>query len=201
MKKLIALLLTLALLLSLTACGGGNAPGESTASNQSSADPGEQTTDNTETQPQEAENVPFGQYHTEEELLAMLESGDFAEYLSVDPEVPTEPVDTDGDEPYSGFSNAITFTDGGDAEGVEFTDFMEELSPEQRAEWEEMEQAMSEERMEEMLDGMEEMSGMEDLEGAEGAGDAEDIDLSEYGDIDLSEYGIELPEGYEQYLP
>ncbi|MBE6933007.1 MAG: hypothetical protein E7464_06490 [Ruminococcaceae bacterium] len=189
MKKYIALLLMLAFVLVLTACGrdtpAGTTPGDDAALS------GEQSAESTGTQ----EAIPFGDYHSEEELLAMLESGDFSEYLSIDPEVPAEAVDTGGDEPYAGFSNAITFTDGGSAEGVEFTDFMEELSPEQRAEWEEMQEAMSEEGMEEMLDGMEEMT---DMEGAE---DSEDIDLSEYGDIDLSEFGIELPEGYEQYLP
>ena len=197
MKKYIALLLMLAFVLVLTACGGDTPTG--TTPSDDAALSGEQTAESTGTQ----EERPFGDYHSEEELLAMLESGDFAEYLSVDPEVPTEPVDTGGDEPYSGFSNAITFTDGGDAEGVEFMDFMEELSPEQRAEWEEMEQAMNEESMEEMLDGMEEMT---DMEGAEDSEDIdpseyEDLDLGEYGDIDLSEFGIELPEGYEQYLP
>ena len=70
------------------------------------------------------QDTPFGQYHTEEELLAMLESGDFSQDLSVDPEVPGDPIDTGGDEPYSGFSNSIIFTDGGNAGGVELVDFM-----------------------------------------------------------------------------
>ena len=191
MKKFVALLLTLALLLSLIACGGD--PSSGTVPDDGAALSGDQTAESTE-----AQEIPFGVYHTEEELLAMLESGDFAEYLSVDPEMPADPVETGGDEPYSGFSNSIIFTDGGSAEGVEFPDFKEQLSPEQQAEWEEMEQAMSEEGMQEMLDGVEEMTGTEDLEEAEGT---EDIDLSEYSDIDLSGYGIDLPEGYEQYLP
>ena len=155
MKKFIALLLTLALLLALTACGGGDTSGESTAPNQSAADPGKQTAENTETQPQEVQDTPFGQYHTEEELLAMLESGDFSQYLAVDPEVPSDPIDTGGDEPYSGFSNSIIFTDGGDGEGVEYPDFMSQLSPEQQAEWAEMEQAMTDPEMMEMFEGME----------------------------------------------
>lgn len=155
MRKFFALLLTLALLLALAACGGGDTPGESTSPNPSAADPGKQTTENTE--PQQVQDTPFGQYHTEEELLAMLESGDFSQYLAVDPEVPSDPIDTGGDEPYSGFSNSIIFTDGGDGEGVEYPDFMSQLSPEIQAEWEEMEQAMTDPEMMEMLEGMEGM--------------------------------------------
>ena len=157
MKKYIAFLLSLALLLALAACGGGDTPGESTTPNPSAADPGKQTTENTE--PQEVQDTPFGQYHTEEELLAMLESGDFSEYLSVDPEAPADPVDTGGDEPYSGFSNSIIFTDGGSAEGVEFTDFLDALPPDVQAEFEEMQEAMTDPEMMEMFEGME---GMED---------------------------------------
>ena len=156
MKKFVALLLTLALLLALAACGGGEtAPQEESSKTENAV----------ATQPSggdvqaEAEDVPFGQYHTEEELLAMLESGDFSQYLAVDPEVPADPIDTGGDEPYSGFSNSIIFTDGGDGEGVEYPDFKSQLSPEMQAEWEEMEQAMTDPEMMEMLEGMGDMGG------------------------------------------
>ena len=160
MRKYIALLLTLALLLALPACGGGETPAGTTAPGQSAADPGKQTAENTEsteTQPQELQDTPFGDYHSEEELLAMLESGDFSEYLSVDPEAPADPVDTGGDEPYSGFSNSIIFTDGGDGEGVEYPDFMSQLSPEMQAQWAEMEQELTDPEMMEMFEGMEGM--------------------------------------------
>ena len=157
MKKFIALLLTLGLLLALTACGGGDTPGESTAPNQSAADPGKQATETTETQPQEVQDTPFGEYLSEEEILAMLESGDMTYWMSVDPALPEEPVDTGGDEPYAGFSNSIIFTDGGSAEGVEYPDFMSQLSPEMQAEWAEMEQAMTDPEMMEMFEGMEGM--------------------------------------------
>ena len=160
MKKHIAVFLTLILLLTLAACGGGETPGESTTPGQSAADPGKQTTESTEsteTQPQELQDTPFGDYHSEEELLAMLESGDFSEYLSVDPEAPADPVDTGGDEPYAGFSNSIIFTNGGDAEGVEFTDFLDELPPDVQAEFEEMQEAMTDPEMMEMFEGMEGM--------------------------------------------
>ena len=160
MRKYIALLLTLALLLALAACGGGETPAGTTAPRQSAADPGKQTTESTEsteTQPQELQDTPFGDYHSEEELLAMLESGDFSEYLSVDPEAPADPVDTGGDEPYAGFSNSIIFTDGGSAEGVEFTDFLDELPPDVQAEFEEMQEAMTDPEMMEMFEGMEGM--------------------------------------------
>ena len=160
MRKYIALLLTLALLLALTACGGGETPAGTTAPGQYAADPGKQTTESTEsteTQPQELQDTPFGDYHSEEELLAMLESGDFSEYLSVDPEAPADPVDTGGDEPYSGFSNSIIFTDGGSAEGVEYPDFMSQLSPEMQAQWAEMEQELTDPEMMEMFEGMEGM--------------------------------------------
>ena len=157
MRKFFALLLTLALLLALGACGGGDTPGESTAPNQSAADPGKQATETTETQPQEVQDTPFGEYLSEEEILAMLESGDMTYWMSVDPALPEEPVDTGGDEPYSGFSNSIIFTDGGDGEGVEYPDFKSQLSPEMQAEWEEMEQAMTDPEMMEMFEGMEGM--------------------------------------------
>ena len=155
MRKYIALLLTLALLLALTACGGGETPAGTTAPGQSAADPGDQPTEGAE--PQEIQDTPFGDYHSEEELLAMLESGEFSEYLSVDPEAPADPVDTGGDEPYAGFSNSIIFTDGGSAEGVEFTDFLDELSPDVQAEFEEMQEAMTDPEMMEMFEGMEGM--------------------------------------------
>ena len=160
MKTYIALLLTLGLLLSLAACSGGETPAGTTAPGQSAADPGKQTTESTEsteTQPQKLQDTPFGDYHSEEELLAMLESGDFSEYLSVDPEAPADPVDTGGDEPYSGFSNSIIFTDGGSAEGVEYPDFMSQLSPEMQAQWAEMEQELTDPEMMEMFEGMEGM--------------------------------------------
>ena len=160
MKTYIALLLTLGLLLSLAACGGGETPAGTTAPGQSAADPGKQTTESTEsteTQPQELQDTPFGEYLSEEEILAMLESGDFSEYLSVDPEAPADPVDTGGDEPYSGFSNSIIFTDGGSAEGVEYPDFMSQLSPEMQAQWAEMEQELTDPEMMEMFEGMEGM--------------------------------------------
>ena len=153
MRKYIALLLTLALLMSLTACGGSDTPGASTTPNH----PGKQATENTETQPQEIQDTPFGDYHSEEELLAILESGDFSAYLSADPEGPADPIDTGGDEPYSGFSNSIIFTNGGDAEGVEFTDFLDELPPDVQAEFEEMQEAMTDPEMMEMFEGMEGM--------------------------------------------
>ena len=91
MRKFFALLLTLALLLALAACGGGDTPGESTAPNQSAADPGKQATETTETQPQEVQDTPFGEYLSEEEILAMLESGDMTYWMSVDPALPEEP--------------------------------------------------------------------------------------------------------------
>ena len=155
MRKYIALLLTLALLLALTACGGGETPAGTTAPGQSAADPGKQITEGAE--PQEIQDTPFGEYLSEEEILAMLESGDMTYWMSVDPALPEEPVDTGGDEPYSGFSNSIIFTDGGDGEGVEYPDFMSQLSPEMQAQWEEMEQELTDPEMMEMFEGMEGM--------------------------------------------
>ena len=153
MKKYIAVFLTLILLLTLAACGEDTTPG-STDPQMGNAAP-EQPSGG-EDQPQ-IQDVPFGDYHSEEELLAMLESGDFSEYLSVDPEAPADPVDTGGDEPYAGFSNSIIFTDGGSAEGVEFTDFLDELPPDVQAEFEEMQEAMTDPEMMEMFEGMEGM--------------------------------------------
>jgi len=151
MKKYIAVFLTLILLLTLAACGEDTTPG-STDPQTGTAAP-EQPSGG-EDQPQ-IQDVPFGDYHSEEELLAMLESGDFSEYLSVDPEAPADPVDTGGDEPYAGFSNSIIFTDGGSAEGVEYPDFMEQLPPEMQAQWAEMEQELTDPEMMEMFEGME----------------------------------------------
>ena len=160
MRKYIALLLTLALLLALTACGGGETPAGTTAPGQSAADPGKQiteSTESTETQPQELHDTPFGEYLSEEEILAMLDSGDMTYWISADPEGPADPIDTSGDEPYSGFSNSIIFTDGGSAEGVEFTDFLDALPPDVQAEFEEMQEAMTDPEMMEMFEGMESM--------------------------------------------
>ena len=157
MRKYIALLLTLALLLALTACGG-ETPAGTTAPGQSAADPGKQITESTEsTETQELQDTPFGEYLSEEEILAMLDSGDMTYWMSADPEGPADPVDTGGDEPYSGFSNSIIFTDGGSAEGVEFTDFLDELPPDVQAEFEEMQEAMTDPEMMEMFEGMEGM--------------------------------------------
>ena len=153
MKKYIAVFLTLILLLTLAACGEDTTPG-STDPQTGNAAPEQSSGGEDQTQIQD---VPFGDYHSEEELLAMLESGDFSEYLSVDPEAPADPVDTGGDEPYAGFSNSIIFTDGGSAEGVEFTDFLDELPPDVRAEFEEMQEAMTDPEMMELFEGMEGM--------------------------------------------
>ena len=153
MKKYIAVFLTLILLLTLAACGEDTTPG-STAPQTGNAAPEQPSGGEDQTQIQD---VPFGDYHSEEELLAMLESGDFSEYLSVDPEAPADPVDTGGDEPYSGFSNSIIFTDGGSAEGVEYPDFMFQLSPQMQAQWAEMEQELTDPEMMEMFEGMEGM--------------------------------------------
>ena len=60
-------------------------------------------------------------------------------------------------EPYSGFSNSIIFTDGGSAEGVEYPDFMFQLSPQMQAQWAEMEQELTDPEMVEMFEGMEGM--------------------------------------------
>ena len=153
MRKYIAVFLTLILLLTLAACGEETTPG-STDPQTGNAAPEQPSGGEDQTQIQD---VPFGDYHSEEELLAMLESGDFSEYLSVDPEAPADPVDTGGDEPYSGFSNSIIFTDGGSAEGVEYPDFMSQLSPEMQAQWAEMEQELTDPEMMEMFEGMEGM--------------------------------------------
>ena len=160
MKKYIALLLALAFLFTLAACGGGETPAGTTAPGQSAADPGKQiteSTESTETQPQELQDTPFGEYLSEEEILAMLDSGDMTYWISADPEGPADPIDTSGDEPYSGFSNSIIFTDGGSAEGVEFTDFLNALPPDVQAEFEEMQEAMTDPEMMEMFEGMEGM--------------------------------------------
>ena len=153
MKKYIAVFLTLILLLTLAACGEDTTPG-STDPQTGNAAPEQPSGGEDQTRIQD---VPFGDYHSEEELLAMLESGDFSEYLSVDPEAPADPVDTGGDEPYAGFYNSIIFTDGGSAEGVEFTDFLDELPPDVQAEFEEMQEAMTDPEMMEMFEGMEGM--------------------------------------------
>lgn len=153
MKKYIAVFLTLILLLTLAACGEDTTPG-STDPQTGNAAPEQPSGGEDQTQ---IRDVPFGDYHSEAELLAMLESGDFSEYLSVDPEAPADPVDTGGDEPYAGFSNSIIFTDGGSAEGVEFTDFLDELPPDVQAEFEEMQEAMTDPEMMEMFEGMEGM--------------------------------------------
>ena len=153
MKKLLAILLAAMMVFTLAACGEDTTPG-STDPQTGNAAPEQPSGGEDQTQIQD---VPFGDYHSEEELLAMLESGDFSEYLSVDPEAPADPVDTGGDEPYAGFSNSIIFTDGGSAEGVEYPDFMSQLSPEMQAQWAEMEQELTDPEMMEMFEGMEGM--------------------------------------------
>ena len=84
MKKYIAIFLTLVLILTLAACGGGETPAGTTAPGQSTANPGKQTTEGAETQPQEIQDTPFGEYLSEEEILAMLDSGDMTCWMSAD---------------------------------------------------------------------------------------------------------------------
>ena len=159
MKKIFTLLLALIMALSLAACGDDPDPQGAAPGGDPTVGATGGTDQPTVPQGQEAaqEDTPFGAYLSEEEILALLESGDMSAWLSADPEVPGEAVDTGGDEPYSGFSNSIIFTDGGSAEGVEYPDFKSQLSPEMQEEWAEMEQAMTDPEMLEMMEGLEGM--------------------------------------------
>ncbi len=198
MKKLFAILLSMLLVLSLAACSGEETPSPSGDAGQT-ADAGEiggslpeNLADGSWQQVDEDE--PFGQYHTEEELLAMLENGDFSVYES-NFETETEPLvveaETEGVEDFTydpGEGVTAAFSESAASEavkgGVFYADWKSEMDPEALAEWEafdpndpeflaQMEEAeqMGKEAQQQMDEAMDQLEGMD------------------------------LPEGYEQYLP
>jgi len=165
MKKLFAVLLSLLLALSLAACGGGGeeTPGESSrGSEETSAKSSGGSPTAAPAQfggdllarlqagqsggwQEVTEDEPFGQYHTEEELLAMLKSGDFSAY-EVTFEEATAPVvvtaeETGGEaftyDPMEGVTGTFSESEATAQVkgGVTYWDWRSELSEEDLAEW------------------------------------------------------------------
>ena len=225
MKKLFAMILSALLALSLTACSdeatgntaqSGNdgktvedAFGGDFLARLEAAQSGKASDSENSAGWQEVDgDVPFGQYHTEEELLAMLESGDFSTY-DVTFEEASEPLvveSEDGGEAFTydpGEGVTGTFTEVQAAEavkgGVYYIDWKSQMDPEALAEWEafdpndpaflaQMEEAdqMGEEVQQQLNEAM------------------ENIDMDEINQ-QLAEAmqeleGIGLPEGYEDIL-
>ena len=213
MKKLFAILLSMLLVLSLASCSGEGTPSPSGDAGQT-ADAGEiggSLPENLEdgSWKQVDEDEPFGQYHTEEELLAMLESGDFSVYES-NFETETEPLVVEAEEGKEAFNYdpsegmAATFSESEAAEavkrGVFYCDWKSEMDPEALAEWEafdpndpeflaQMEEA--EQMGEKAQQQMDEINENIDMDAIQQQMD-EAMDQLE---------GMDLPEGYEQYLP
>lgn len=215
MKKLIALLLTVLLTLTLAACGGENAAQSGTEGQP--ADGGQFGGDLLERiQAGEAagwqevdQSEDFGIYRTEEELLAILESGELYTYETTFEEA-SEPLvveaETEGGEDFTyapGEGVSGTFSEAEAAEkvkgGLVYVDWKSMMDPEALAEWEafdpndpaflaQMEEAdqMGEEVQQQLNEAM------------------ENIDMDEINQ-QLAEAmqeleGIELPEGYEDIL-
>lgn len=152
MKKLIALLLTVLLTLTLAACGGENAAQSGTEGQP--ADGGQFGGDLLERiQAGEAagwqevdQSEDFGIYRTEEELLAILESGELYTYETTFEEA-SEPLvveaETEGGEdftyaPGEGVSGVFSEAEAAKAVkgGLVYVDWKSMMDPEALAEWE-----------------------------------------------------------------
>lgn len=202
MKKPIAILMILMLMLSLCACGGkeqpaeGSAPASDSIQSGGNTQAGESLSVSGEGWEEVDPDAPFGEYRSEEELLKLLNSGAAINYASIDPSVPSEPLSVDEETEYTPKVNAVTFEEGGVPGGVELWDWQSEMSEEELAAFEEMEsfdpndpeyQAM----MEELEQDMAELEQYEDMEDYQ----------QQIEDAQKELENLDLPEGYEQYLP
>ena len=219
MKKLIALLLTVLLTLTLAACGGENAAQSGTEGQP--ADGGQFGGDLLERiQAGEAagwqevdQSEGFGAYRTEEELLAILESGELYTYETAF-EQAAEPLvveaETEGGEdftydPGEGVSGVFSEAEAAEAVkgGLVYVDWKSMMDPEALAEWEAFDPNDPE-----MLAEMEELNrqGEEAQRQLDEATEGVDMDeINRQMEEALKEAekeleGIELPEGYEDLL-
>ena len=221
MKKLFAILFSLLLALSLTACGGGNEETPAESGGSQTADPNSFGGDllakiqagQSAGWQEVTEDQPFGQYHTEEELLAMLESGDFSAY-EVTFEEAAEPVvvtaeETGGEaftyDPAESVSGTFSEAEASARVkgGVTYWDWRSELSEEDLAEWDVHDpndpetQAMMEDlerQSQEAQQQLDEVMGNIDM-------DAINRQMEEAMEEAQKELeGMEMPEGYEDVL-
>ena len=139
MKKTITIILSFVFLLSLCACGGKESEQAESSTGENAGFGGEllEQLQQSGYIGGEAEwvevdqDAPFGEYRTEDELLAILESGDFSGDASADPVVSSEPVEGMEDIEYDTEGTVGTFSYDGWGEGVTFWDWQSELSAEQ----------------------------------------------------------------------
>ena len=219
MKKLIALLLTVLLTLTLAACGGENAAQSGTEGQP--ADGGQFGGDllakiqagQSAGWQEVTEDQPFGQYHTEEELLAMLESGDFSAY-EVTFEEAAEPVvvtaeETGGEaftyDPMEGVTGTFSEAEGAGKVkgGVTYWDWRSELSEEDLAEWDAHDPNDPETQA--MMEDLERQSAdaQQQLDEVTGTIDMDEINRQMEEALKEAQKeleGVELPEGYEDLL-
>ena len=185
MNKIIAFLLILMLIFSLCACGGKDREAQSAVSEADTSGndhPDKQETVSGEGWEEVDEDTPFGEYRSEEELLKLLESETPSGNDPIDTSLSSETFSIDEETEYTPEANAVTFKEGGEPGGVELWDWENEMSEEELAAYEDIENFDVNDQ--EYQDMMEELEQFEDVE-------TPDIDMED----------IELPEGYEQYLP
>ena len=221
MKKLFAILFSLLLLLSLTACGGGNEETPAESGGSQTADPNSFGGDllakiqagQSAGWQEVTEDQPFGQYHTEEELLAMLESGDFSAY-EVTFEEAAEPVvvtaeETGGEaftyDPMEGVTGTFSEAEGAGKVkgGVTYWDWRSELSEEDLAEWDAHDPNDPETQA--MMEDLERQSAdaQQQLDEVTGTIDMDEINRQMEEALKEAQKeleGVELPEGYEDLL-
>jgi len=218
MKKLLALLLSLLLILSLAGCSGEETPDQSGVE---AADPNQFGGDLLERiQAGEAagwqevdQSEDFGIYRTEEELLAILESGELYTYETTFEEA-SEPLvveaETEGGEdftyaPGEGVSGVFSEAEAAEAVkgGLVYVDWKSMMDPEALAEWEAFDPNDPE-----MMAEMEELNRQGEEAQQQLDEVTENIDMDEINrqmeealkEAQKELEGVELPEGYEDLL-
>ncbi len=221
MKQLLSVLLSALLLLSLAACGVTDKLSDAVAdkiienirpgtNSGSAADPaaaqkGAELAKDLGLEDggwiaADSETTPYGQYRSVEEWEAIFDGQ--ADYDNAPAPVeaePPAPVAIEGAEGgYTGGTKTITFdeTKLGEDTGVEVWDWKAEMTPEELAEYEEFENTDWEAMIAEMEAEANRSSDEIDTQPGE-MPDMEDIQQQ----IDEALEGVELPEGFEQYLP
>ena len=211
-KRLLTVPLALALLLSLAACGpkegSGGGGGEKNGGRAPGALPDKAVQALTEQGFQAAEPAQSPQ-RTIEELIQAVKDGEpmtdptGAPYASMAAEAPALPSMGEGAAP-RGETVIVPDEPWETEKTVEVTDWKAQMTPEARAEFEEMEN-MTEEDWNAMIAEteamMEEFETM-DMGDVEGDGDLEDFEAPGLEDFEMPDPdGVDIPDEYRQYLP